>query len=107
MVVASDIGLIKNFKKSTCRIIRSYRFKKRNFKIAQVELFGEKDDYIRFDVDIEIDENTPQVNIVSNFIAIATGKELPRLVTIDDKNLILELIKDIREDTNDTQTDTN
>lgn len=107
MKVVSDIGLIKNFKKSTCMITRTYKFGKRTFKIAQIELFGEEDEYIRFAVDIEIDEKTSQINIVSNFISVATGKELPRLVTIDDKDLILGLMKDIQEDTNDTQIETN
>ena len=103
----SEIDLIKNFKTSNCNLIRSYKFGKSNYKVVQVELFGDNDDYIRFSVDIEVDNTTSKAKIVSRFISVATGKAVPKLVTIDNQDLILNLIKNIQGDINDDQITTN
>lgn len=99
---------MKNFKSSSCKIIRSYNFGKKRFKIAEVEIFGNNQEYLRFAVDIEVKRETSElIGLASKFITIETGKDMPELITVDEPELVLNFIKDIREDTDDTQTRTN
>lgn len=103
MKFVSEIDIIKNFKRSKVTIIRSYKFGKKDLKIVEIELFGSNDDYIRFSTDIEFLKPTG-IKLASKFLTMCTGKSIPKTITIDEPELIINLMKDIQEATDDTQT---
>ena len=106
MKLVSEIDIIRNFEKSKVTIIRNYKFRKKDLKIVEIELFGKDDVYIRFSADVEF-LNPSGVELASKFITITNGKHIPETVTVDKPELITNLMKDIREDTDDTQTNLN